>query len=287
MIKLTEQDFVFNGRKNWKTFFKKQYLKENIQKEELKKEYSAEQIASKHNIPIENITVELKKGIAHEMEHTDDPLEARKIASQHLWETPEYYKKLDSVGLEEQKKKTIIRPDPSRSAPAQGSSQLATQSAGPGTTSPAVVAEEKVKQEVLPSWANTSLSKKHVPHDEMKKKLETITKIDRLLSTCEKNGLDGIGLDGYDFLMNNMDKMKPEQKIKFNNMVSMLEESKKEKLKQVKGVGAGLDRSGNKHMPPSKKIIPDKRNKLKDKISKFDEAENLSKFFKNQYKKLK
>jgi hypothetical protein len=56
MKKLTEQDFVFNGRKNWRTFFKKQYLKENLQIEELKKEYSAEQIASKHNVPIQKIT---------------------------------------------------------------------------------------------------------------------------------------------------------------------------------------------------------------------------------------
>jgi len=43
---------------------------------------------------------ELKMGIEVEMEHTDDPKEAAKIALQHLAEDPEYYTKLASLGLE-------------------------------------------------------------------------------------------------------------------------------------------------------------------------------------------
>lgn len=43
---------------------------------------------------------ELKMGIKVEMEHTDDPEEAKIIALQHLAEDPKYYTKLKKVGLE-------------------------------------------------------------------------------------------------------------------------------------------------------------------------------------------
>ena len=44
---------------------------------------------------------ELKKGIAVEKEHTNDPVKAEEIALDHLAEDPEYYTKLDKAGLEE------------------------------------------------------------------------------------------------------------------------------------------------------------------------------------------
>ena len=44
---------------------------------------------------------ELKKGIAVEMEHTDDKETAKKIALDHLEEDPKYYTKLATLGLEE------------------------------------------------------------------------------------------------------------------------------------------------------------------------------------------
>jgi hypothetical protein len=44
---------------------------------------------------------ELKIGVKVEMEHTDDPKEAEKIALQHLAEDPKYYTKLTAAGLEE------------------------------------------------------------------------------------------------------------------------------------------------------------------------------------------
>jgi hypothetical protein len=43
---------------------------------------------------------ELKMGIKVEMEHTDDPEEAKVIALQHLAEDPKYYTKLKSLNLE-------------------------------------------------------------------------------------------------------------------------------------------------------------------------------------------
>lgn len=43
---------------------------------------------------------ELKMGIKVEMEHTNDPKEAARIALQHLAEDPKYYTKLASLNLE-------------------------------------------------------------------------------------------------------------------------------------------------------------------------------------------
>jgi len=41
---------------------------------------------------------QLMKGIEVEMEHTEDPEEAKKIAMDHLAEDPQYYSKLDEMG---------------------------------------------------------------------------------------------------------------------------------------------------------------------------------------------
>ena len=44
----------------------------------------------------------IEKGTKHEMEHTKDPLVAKKIAMDHLRDDPHYYEKLAKAGLEEQ-----------------------------------------------------------------------------------------------------------------------------------------------------------------------------------------
>ena len=43
---------------------------------------------------------EVKMGIAHEMEHTDDEAVAREICYDHLTENPSYYSKLKKAKLE-------------------------------------------------------------------------------------------------------------------------------------------------------------------------------------------
>lgn len=45
---------------------------------------------------------QIKKGIEVEMEHTDDPKMALKIAMDHIKEDPKYYDKLAKAGLEEE-----------------------------------------------------------------------------------------------------------------------------------------------------------------------------------------
>lgn len=48
---------------------------------------------------LEDFEKELKAGIAVEMEHTNDPDTAKRIALDHLSEDPEYYEKLAKAGL--------------------------------------------------------------------------------------------------------------------------------------------------------------------------------------------
>jgi hypothetical protein len=48
---------------------------------------------------LEDFEKELKTGISVEMEHTNDPETAKRIALDHLAEDPEYYEKLVKAGL--------------------------------------------------------------------------------------------------------------------------------------------------------------------------------------------
>jgi len=73
-----------------------------VKEEELnKKVMTPEQIADKHGVSVESINKCLKRGIQVEKEHTTHAEEARRIALAHLGEDPNYYKKLDKAGLEE------------------------------------------------------------------------------------------------------------------------------------------------------------------------------------------
>lgn len=54
-------------------------------------------IADKHNVSVEEIESQLKKGIAVEKEHTTHEDVAREIALDHLNENPDYYTKLATV----------------------------------------------------------------------------------------------------------------------------------------------------------------------------------------------
>lgn len=58
---------------------------------------TASQLASKHKMPLAQIEAQLKRGIAHEKEHSTDPKIAREIAMDHIKEDPKYYDKLDKA----------------------------------------------------------------------------------------------------------------------------------------------------------------------------------------------
>lgn len=62
--------------------------------EYITEENKVESLARKHKVSVELIKKQLKMGTEVEMEHTDDPKEARKIALDHLAEVPDYYTKL-------------------------------------------------------------------------------------------------------------------------------------------------------------------------------------------------
>lgn len=58
---------------------------------------TVDDIAEKHDVSIQSIKSQLRKGIGVEKEHTDDPNVAREIAMDHLMEDPTYYDKLEKM----------------------------------------------------------------------------------------------------------------------------------------------------------------------------------------------
>jgi hypothetical protein len=60
-----------------------------------------QQLTKRHNVSVEHIMAELKKGIKVEQEHTKDIKVAKEIALDHLKEDPNYYTKLLKANLEE------------------------------------------------------------------------------------------------------------------------------------------------------------------------------------------
>jgi hypothetical protein len=63
----------------------------------LKSRISNEKIAKKHNVDIATVERLLKQGSKIEHEHTKDQKAAETIASQHIYEVLDYYKKLKKV----------------------------------------------------------------------------------------------------------------------------------------------------------------------------------------------
>jgi hypothetical protein len=58
---------------------------------------SPSELAKKHNVTLEAIKTQLKKGVTVELEHTKDRAKAREIALDHLSEFPDYYDRLKKV----------------------------------------------------------------------------------------------------------------------------------------------------------------------------------------------
>ena len=56
-----------------------------------------QQIADKHGVSVKRIMQELERGTQVEMEHTKCPKVARQIASDHLYERPDYYLRLKKI----------------------------------------------------------------------------------------------------------------------------------------------------------------------------------------------
>lgn len=75
-----------------------------MQNEELNvKTLSAEEIAAKHNVPVEDIKKQIEAGVKIEHEHATADKTAEEIARDHLAERPDYYKRLKRFveGLED------------------------------------------------------------------------------------------------------------------------------------------------------------------------------------------
>lgn len=68
---------------------------------------TAQDLADKHKLPVDEIEAALSKGQKVEMEHTDDADAAYEIAKDHIFEDPKYYDKL--VKIEESRDPKSIR----------------------------------------------------------------------------------------------------------------------------------------------------------------------------------
>ena len=56
-----------------------------------------EDLAKKHNVPLEQIQSQLDKGIEAEMDHTKDRDVAKKIAMDHIFEVPDFYDQAEKI----------------------------------------------------------------------------------------------------------------------------------------------------------------------------------------------
>jgi len=66
----------------------------------LSDDMTIDKIAEKHGVGIRTIEMQIEKGKKIEMEHTDDPEEAEKVAMDHLVEIPDYYDRLHKMEKE-------------------------------------------------------------------------------------------------------------------------------------------------------------------------------------------
>lgn len=66
---------------------------------------SAEEIAKKHGLTVDQVNAQLDKGVPVEREHTNSDDEAREIARDHVHEFPDYYDRLDK--MEKKAKKEV------------------------------------------------------------------------------------------------------------------------------------------------------------------------------------
>lgn len=67
-------------------------------------------IAKKFNLPLSHIEKQIKMGIKVELEHTNDRILAKEIATDHLAEMPDYYtrlKKMEDIGMKHWERKEV------------------------------------------------------------------------------------------------------------------------------------------------------------------------------------
>lgn len=83
-------------------------LREEVEKVRggLSDDMTVEKIAEKHGVGIRAIEMQIEKGKKVEMEHTDDPSEAERVAMDHLVEFPDYYDRLQK--MENEAKKEMV-----------------------------------------------------------------------------------------------------------------------------------------------------------------------------------
>lgn len=93
-------EIVFDGDNYQKTFKSIYALNKWLLSTEDSREsegMTVKDIAKKHNVSVEKIKEQIRKGIEIEYEHTDSRVEAERIAMDHLTEIPDYYDRLSKM----------------------------------------------------------------------------------------------------------------------------------------------------------------------------------------------
>lgn len=88
-----------NGMSKYIEFYGDQLLEDKIQGG-LSQGMTLKDIANKHNVDIQELIEQFKKGIKVEMEHTTDVEISKEITLDHLFEDPKYYDKLATIETE-------------------------------------------------------------------------------------------------------------------------------------------------------------------------------------------
>lgn len=289
---LTEQDFISNGRKNWKFYKESLLTREEVLTGGKADAKTVDDIAAIHGVSKEEIDIELKKGLEVEREHTSDPLAAREIAMDHLVEDPKYYTKLLAAKLEEkqdcspwkpgcktQKGKSIIR------AGWQWGATPNWAVGGPGTVSPSTADAPAADGGAAAVSTGRAMEEKTEVTTLPKDKLiaNVVATAEQYLRAGEAAGLEGMTLEGHSFLMDNLSKLTPSQQERFNKLNSIME-SKKNKGPIV-SQGNPAQIQGNSTTRPAVQHHKTKKdyNRKDTSWKRFDESENKSKYFKNSY----
>jgi hypothetical protein len=101
-IKLPELNMSYGALKETLNYqgYDIEPMKQELQIGKVAKGMSVQQIAQHHNTTVDEIQKQLDKGIQVEMEHTDNQDIARAIALDHVYESPVYYDKLETIEKE-------------------------------------------------------------------------------------------------------------------------------------------------------------------------------------------
>ena len=140
---------------------------------------SLNDIAVKHNVPIDQIQTEFEKGIKVEAEHTSDPKVAEEVAKDHLTEDPLYYEKLAKM-------EATPTAEPTKPESALNIEEIVAKAVASAVEK--VVAQFSIKQQEDLAKRDAEINAQKLKHDaELKEKEQQIEELKRTAPTGVPN----------------------------------------------------------------------------------------------------